>query len=98
MRNDPAAIGTDVEVIGPAGNLVAQSRPRERRLAPSRSISDEVIQSRQSRFATVRLGGRELRVFVQRARAPTLARGSGGAVVVAASTDAIEDGLCTPAG
>jgi two-component system OmpR family sensor kinase len=90
LAGDPRAIGTDVEVIDSRGTTIVSSRPGEK-LLPS---SVHVLDSRGPRFATVHVGGQQLRVFIhplEKGAGP----GNGGAVIVAASTDAIEDGLAS---
>ena len=91
LRADPVSIGTDFEVINSAGQVIARSRPADARLAPDRII-DRVIATRRAEFTTVTIGGRTLRVYVHPLEAGP-GKGSGGAVVVAASTDTVEDGL-----
>ncbi len=94
LEGDPAAIGTDVLVVSRGGSPIASSRPNSSLLPAAGATVNEVLRSGKARFATLQIDGRDLRVYSQ-----PLEGGSGqqapGAVVVAASTDVIEDGLAT---
>lgn len=84
LESDPAGIGTSVEVVNRQGEVIA---PRDKiGQSPITPLVNEVIKTGEPRFVTITIKGHELRVFMQKLEPR-------GAVLVASSTDAIEDGL-----